>query len=349
MLALHCSSGLGNQMLHYADYLAYQKANPAQECYLETIIYDLDQNGICMYNGYELERIFGIKAPNVSSVFTPEQWKAVVDEVQASHFWADGHWDYGPVLVKAFARQGLEMENLCAARGWPDPEHMPKPNARGLVKAAEKKVLGHYYNRLYNRWVAKKLAAEHVDRSYALPVGKSFLCGADLNFLNRNSGMSFVEAEVRQAFRFPPIVGEDNARIAEVIRATNSVGVHFRRGDGIFTNGEFIENGYYLRAVKYIKKHVDDPDFFIFSLPDDAEWCKQNMHKFGLDPKRDRLHFISWNCAQDSYMDMQLMSLCKHLVFGYSSFAWWAAFLNDCPDKISICPVAWWDTTVTLA
>ena len=41
MRVIHMDSGLGNQMLDYAEYLAIKEANPDGEYYLENLIYEL--------------------------------------------------------------------------------------------------------------------------------------------------------------------------------------------------------------------------------------------------------------------------------------------------------------------
>ena len=77
MLVVHMDSGLGNQMLDYAEWLAIRKSNPQEECYLENLIYELpNREGMfSMWNGYELQRIFGIELPNVRDLFTEEEWR----------------------------------------------------------------------------------------------------------------------------------------------------------------------------------------------------------------------------------------------------------------------------------
>ena len=43
----------------------------------------------------------------------------------------------------------------------------------------------------------------------------------------------------------------------------------------------------------------------------------------------------------DDWVDMYLMSLCRHNVIADSPFSWWAARLNANPDKIVIGPSVW--------
>ena len=57
MIIVHTDSGLGNQMLDYAEYIAIKKNNSDKDCYLEDILYDLpdDRPGMfSKWNGYEL-------------------------------------------------------------------------------------------------------------------------------------------------------------------------------------------------------------------------------------------------------------------------------------------------------
>lgn len=144
-----------------------------------------------------------------------------------------------------------------------------------------------------------------------------------------------IKEEICVEFKFPPITEDKNLYIKNEIEKVEAISIHIRRGD-------YIENKvldrlasleYYERALRYIKLKIENPVFFIFS--DDIEWCKENL-------KIDfPTYYIDWNNGEESFRDMQLMSLCKHNIIPNSSFSWWGAWLNSNPNKIVIAPEIW--------
>lgn len=121
--------------------------------------------------------------------------------------------------------------------------------------------------------------------------------------------------------------------VEERIMATESVSLHIRRGD-VITNPEYrswyegiVTEDYYRNAVTYMREHLRDPHFFIFS--DEIDWVKSNLNLPG------NLTYVDHNGPDRGYEDLHLMSRCKHNVTtGFSSFSWWGAYLNPNPGKI---------------
>lgn len=52
--------------------------------------------------------------------------------------------------------------------------------------------------------------------------------------------------------------------------------------------------------------------------------------------------YVGWNKGDESYKDMQLMSLCKHNIIANSTFSWWGAWLNNSENKVMIAPRKWY-------
>ena len=146
-----------------------------------------------------------------------------------------------------------------------------------------------------------------------------------------------IEFLIREEFKFQKVSDKKNVNKVAQIKNENSVSLHIRRKD--FVNNKYHDiHGtcsieYYLKAVKYIADMIKSPHFFIFS--DDIEWAGTNLNlAFPYE-------FVSGNTGELSYIDMQLMSLCKHNIIANSSFSWWGAWLNRNPDKIVIAPEQW--------
>lgn len=141
--------------------------------------------------------------------------------------------------------------------------------------------------------------------------------------------------EIIQDFIFPIFEDEKNLKIKDKIEETNSISLHIRRGDylGHTLFGGICGEEYYQNAIGIILNKVKNPVFFIFS--NDIEWCKKNLN---IDYPS---YYIDWNKGEESFRDMQLMSLCKHNIIPNSSFSWWGAWLNKNNNKIVIAPKNW--------
>jgi len=127
--------------------------------------------------------------------------------------------------------------------------------------------------------------------------------------------------------------------MAAVIRATNAVSLHVRRGDYVSIRATNNVHGacgarYYDRAISHVLERVAAPHFFVFS--DDPAWVEANIQI----PAPCTL--VQHNGTDAAFQDLQLMTLCRHHVTANSSFSWWGAWLRSAyPDGIVVCPAQW--------
>lgn len=140
-----------------------------------------------------------------------------------------------------------------------------------------------------------------------------------------------IREKITNRFTFSSAIDENNENIIRTIKETNSVGLHIRHGDYLKLQDVYcsLDENYYQRAISMIKKNVENPVFFCFS--DDIAWCREHI-------KEEQIYYIDWNHKEDSFRDMQLMSLCKHNILANSTFSMWGAWLNANPNKIVVRP-----------
>lgn len=141
---------------------------------------------------------------------------------------------------------------------------------------------------------------------------------------------------VLKSFRFPKL-DERNHELANKLQSCNSVSCHVRRNDYLKLPVMCVcTPDYYIDAINKMNNLVSPDLYCIFS--DDVEWCKLN---FADVFKGKDVVYVDWNKGDESFRDMQLMSLCKHNIIANSSFSWWGAWLNQNEDKVVISPEKW--------
>ncbi len=149
---------------------------------------------------------------------------------------------------------------------------------------------------------------------------------------------SGIRDEIIKIFKFPILALASIAENIKAIQECNSVSLHVRRGDYISNKSANAYHGvlsldYYKQAAAKINYIVQEPHYFIFS--DDTNWVKSNLN---FVPSAT---FVDINKGDNSYLDMYLMSQCKHNIIANSSFSWWGAWLNQNEEKIVIAPQKW--------
>ena len=120
--------------------------------------------------------------------------------------------------------------------------------------------------------------------------------------------------------------------MADRMKQCNSVSVHMRFGD--YVNNLVYENicteEYYRKSIEYVKLHIENPVFFVIS--DDLVRAQSIL-------SNDNYVLVDINRGDSSYLDMYLISTCRHHIMANSSFSWWGVFFSESggivvePDK----------------
>jgi len=138
--------------------------------------------------------------------------------------------------------------------------------------------------------------------------------------------------EILKKFKFIIPLNSENITHLNNIYTTNSVSIHVRRGDYLnYKNfnlfGDVCNKAYYEKTIEYMYSIIKQPHFFVFS--NDMEWVKSNL-------QINNVTYVTCNSGFNSWIDMYLMSNCKHNIVSNSTFSWWGAWLNTNNDKIVI-------------
>ncbi len=147
-----------------------------------------------------------------------------------------------------------------------------------------------------------------------------------------------VKDTILKDFTLKNPLSNSGQEISKQIKNAESVSIHVRRGDYI-TSPKFLKIynllglEYYQLAIKKISELATNPAFFIFS--DDPEWVENNLSLIC-----PNIYIVS-QLKIPTYEELILMSQCQHQIIANSSFSWWAAWLNQNPNKIVIGPKKW--------
>lgn len=122
---------------------------------------------------------------------------------------------------------------------------------------------------------------------------------------------------------------ETNSLIEKVV-SCNSVAVHVRRGDYVKL-GICLDLLYYKNAFAVLNKKLKNLSYFVFS--DNVEYAKQMFKDMD-----GNFEYVERTSSDSTLDDFFIMKECKHIIIANSSYSWWAAWLNDNPNKVVIYP-----------
>lgn len=141
--------------------------------------------------------------------------------------------------------------------------------------------------------------------------------------------------DIRKIFTFKDFSFIKNHNLLEEIKSTNSVSINLRLCEYV-KNPEIAKihyvckENYYKNAIEYINQTIENSKFFVFS--DDIEMAKEFLPK---DTEYTYCNTANWQ------EDLFFMQNAKHNIVANSSFSWWAAWLNQNPQKIVLAPNEW--------
>lgn len=274
MFIISIDGGLGNQMFEYAFFLAMQERFPNSKCYL-----DISMMNEETHNGYELERVFGIR------------------------------------MQMADRQDVAKLSEYC-------PKTIKYNKTINKINAFRRVIMG-----IKPSYIVQEDSSAFYAEYFSLNVLYSYyLRGVWANV----KYFYAIKEKVLSSFIFPKITDEKNKLLVEKMAKTNSVSIHFRKGDYEEFGFEILSGEYYQQAIDYMDKNLSSPEYFIFS--DDIRGAKENIGE------AENFTFIDWNVGKNSYIDMNLMSLCKNNIIANSTFSFWGAYLNRNPQKTVIYP-----------
>jgi len=219
---------------------------------------------------------------------------------------------------------------------------------------AERLVPFERYRRGYAKWRSRRLPYEH--RSYLVQELKSF----DPRLLGlRIKGDVYIDglwqgeayfADIAKLLRKeltikPPTDILNQKMAAQISECAHAVAVHVQWFDTSAASlpSRNVTDGYYQRAVDYVKAHVEQPHFYLFSDNPLAAAARLSLPEGAYT-------VVSHNVGDElAYADLWLISQCRHFITANSTFSWWGAWLGEkfkslvlTPDPDSLDPGNSW-------
>ena len=298
MIIVKISGGLGNQMFQYAMIYALQKRYPEIRVKADVSVYKLYD----VHYGLELNKIFHLDERGLLQIATMGEQYSVRGEI--------------PLFCGGKIGKIIEI-----------PVAWLNARSRRIFEKKGKRNLIHEQNYIGNFETYEEGTESLLKIIQNLDERKNWY--VDGYWQNEMFFQNYM-ADLRQVFVFPPLEDSINIEFAKEIQQTDSVSVHIRRGDYVNSSFDILTDEYYKSAIEYIQERISNPVFYFFS--EDQEYVQ--THFAWLNPKI----IVNNNIGDQSYRDMQLMSMCKHNIVANSSFSTWAGFLNSNEDKIVVYP-----------
>lgn len=233
------NGGLANQVFQYIFYRFNEIRHPEKDVwFLDDSFFYFKKE----HNGYELERIFGIKPNLLSSQFDPAAWDAIIKVRKEGKSVAEFFRNAGMAVIMLAETDNYKQTNQFNGQLYRIPANEFHPEITELNLPKDHILYYHGY------WINREWF--HTYRDILM-----------------------------EELQFPVITEPHNQKYASAIKNSFSVGIHIRRGDYV-TLGWNMEKEYYYNASKQMIANVPDLTYFVFS--DDLQWCRENEEELGL-------------------------------------------------------------------
>lgn len=143
----------------------------------------------------------------------------------------------------------------------------------------------------------------------------------------------------RQLFKWNScILDKQNEMLCnEIMNQPYSVAVHVRRGDlrkEVFAYGKPATLTYFQKAIQFFNDKLKMPFFYFFS--DEQDWVTKEL--IPQLPLSGNFQIVDLNGSDKGYMDLCLVSYCKHQITSKGTLGKYGALFGDNPDKyVTLC------------
>lgn len=208
------NGGLANQVFQYIFYRYAQISSNNKDAWFLDDSYFFFKNE---HNGYELEKLFGVKPNLLSSFIDPSGWNFFIENRKK-----------GVGTAQTMQSMGIPIEMIAEATNYRTDN--PFHGKVHLIPCNE------YHPEILN-----------------FPCENIFFFGY---WINKNWFTQYKDMFMEE-LSFPPLTDEQNLSYAAKIKSSLSVGVHIRRGDFVNLNWQLDASYYHDSAAKMIAAYPE--------------------------------------------------------------------------------------------
>lgn len=215
------NGGLANQAFQYIFARYYELSHPGETMYLDDSYFELNT----VHNGYELEKVFGIRAHMLSECFDRDVWEFILERKKA-----------GKSVPQTLCENGIEMCMISE--------------------------VGEGYNH-FNPFSGKvfSIPCNEYFPEILENQGDIYYHGY---WINKNWFAKYQKVFLEE-FRFPEILDEVNLEYRKQILDSQSLSIHIRRGDYVDLGWAYDTAYYCQLVNKFVEKYGNQWQVFVFS------------------------------------------------------------------------------------